>query len=95
MASNDDFAPHIRDLIFIAERLSDEVPFDHASPQARQSLMLRASYLDARKAYHENRGGDALKALGSFWSIYLGYGEQEPRYVEQARIMLSAISQIS
>lgn len=81
--NKDDFAPSIKELLTIASGIVEV----SAKDNSLQSCSMRAALMDARKAYHENRGGDVLKALGSFWNLYLGWFKGEEKYVDKGKIL--------
>jgi len=78
---NNDFAPHIKSLLEAGLTIlkQDERPI------TLQFAAMDLAWLDAHRAYHENRGGDSLKSLGSFWNIYLGFLSEEPEYAAKAK----------
>jgi hypothetical protein len=80
-----DFAPHISAML---KEAALSLAKDHGRA-TMQDAALTSAFLSARKAYHENRGGDALKALGAFWNIYLGFLSEEPEYAAIAEKILA------
>ena len=92
MTADDEFTSHIKYLLMAAAKMHEVTSFEAISGNSVQKIMLQFAFLDARKAYHENRGGDALKALGAFWNIYTGYDCQEEAYKAKAQTLINALN---